>query len=277
MKQGTVRIIALLGLALLLGGIYWWLLPRPAPPASPPALPAQVTAKVDAPASAPVAPSIRFPLGAEPAASGAASAPVSALGGVADLLIETLGRPAVLQFLSLDAFAHRLVATVDNLPRTHAPARLWPVHPAAGRFATQAVGETLLIEAGNSKRYAGFVAWVDGLDAKRLAPLYRRIYPELQRAYENLGYPERYFNDRAIDVIDHLLESPTPEGPLEVKAPNVKGPIQPVRPWVMIEFADPAFEARSAGQKLLLRIGNDNANRLKAKLRELRAALTQPR
>ena len=57
----------------------------------------------------------------------------------------------------------------------------------------------------------------------------------------------------------------------------MKGPIQPVRPWVMVEFADEEVEERSSGQKLMLRIGKDNARRLKAKLVELRTALKQPR
>ena len=42
----------------------------------------------------------------------------------------------------------------------------------------------------------------------------------------------------------------------------------------MFEFADPELEALSAGQKILVRVGIDNERRLKAKLREIRAALT---
>jgi hypothetical protein len=38
----------------------------------------------------------------------------------------------------------------------------------------------------------------------------------------------------------------------------------------MYEFADPALEARSAGQKTLIRMGSANALRVKAKLREFR-------
>jgi hypothetical protein len=44
---------------------------------------------------------------------------------------------------------------------------------------------------------------------------------------------------------------------------------------VFYEFADPELEARSAGQKILMRIGNENAARVKAKLRELRGELTR--
>jgi hypothetical protein len=42
----------------------------------------------------------------------------------------------------------------------------------------------------------------------------------------------------------------------------------------MYIYADPALESRSAGQKLLMRMGPDNAKAVKAKLTELRAVIT---
>jgi hypothetical protein len=191
--------------------------------------------------------------------------------------VAALGRKAVLEFVNVDGFAQRVAATVDNLDRAHAPARLWPVHPTPGRLITLTSGDTLQIGAQNARRYAPFVDWVESLDVQQVGALYRRLYPQFQRAYEDLGYPGRYFNDRVVDVIDHLLSTPSADQPLAVRLPVVNGPIQPTRPWVMIEFADPVLEARSAGQKLLLRVGSDNARRIQAKLAALRAVLTQPR
>jgi len=43
---------------------------------------------------------------------------------------------------------------------------------------------------------------------------------------------------------------------------------------VLYEFADPELDARSAGQKLLLRMGAANAARVKSRLRELRRQIT---
>ena len=51
-------------------------------------------------------------------------------------------------------------------------------------------------------------------------------------------------------MIDHLLATP-----------EIEGPIRLVQPKVLYEFADPELEARSAGQKLLLRMGAANAAR----------------
>ena len=43
---------------------------------------------------------------------------------------------------------------------------------------------------------------------QQLASIYVRYYPLFQEAYEELGYPGRYFNDRVIEIIDHLLQTP---------------------------------------------------------------------
>ena len=87
-------------------------------------------------------------------------------------------------------------------------------------------------------------------------------YPLFQDAYENLGHPPQYFNDRLIEVIDHLLATP-----------DVKGQIALAQPGVLYKFADPKLESKSAGQKLLIRMGSENASAIKARLRELRSAL----
>ena len=65
--------------------------------------------------------------------------------------------------------------------------------------------------------------------------------------------------------------------PRSLYSPHPRLPREPVRlvqPKVMYQFADPELEARSAGQKLLMRMGNANAALVKDKLRALRAELT---
>ncbi len=124
---------------------------------------------------------------------------------------------------------------------------------------TAGEGDSPVLGAANFARYATWVELVDSLDADQAAALYRRLYPQFQAAYENLGNPDGYFNDRVIEVIDHLLS-----------APAAPATIALVRPNVLYEFADPALEEQSAGRKLLLRMGPGNAARVKAKLKEFR-------
>ncbi|HVF33823.1 MAG TPA: DUF3014 domain-containing protein, partial [Candidatus Saccharimonadia bacterium] len=71
-----------------------------------------------------------------------------------------------------------------------------------------------------------------------------------------------HFNDRLVEVIDHLLAAPPPAQPVEL-----------VRVRAYWQFRDPALEAMSAGHKLMVRIGPAQAERVKVKLRALREAV----
>jgi hypothetical protein len=103
----------------------------------------------------------------------------------------------------------------------------------------------------------------DAVPTDALVAVYARFYPLFQQQYEKLGYPGKYFNDRAVEVIDHLLATPAVQEPLLL-----------LQPRVLYVFADPKLESLSAGQKIILRMGRENREKLKSKLREIRQALT---
>ena len=167
-----------------------------------------------------------------------------------------------------DALIRRLVVSVDNLPGRQFPRSNYRVaRSIPGLLAVRREGEgdaqRLYLSADNYARYTPFVNVVERLDIDRLVAIYRHYYPLFQQAYENLGYPDSaYFNDRLVDVIDHLLDTP-----------DVAGPIRLLQPHVLYLYADPELEALSAGQKVLIRVGPVNAHKLKDKLRVLRNAL----
>ncbi|MBI1732693.1 MAG: DUF3014 domain-containing protein [Gammaproteobacteria bacterium] len=170
-----------------------------------------------------------------------------------------IGADAVAKFLAPEELIRRIVSTVDNLPREKLALRLWPVRPTAGKFAVLEQGGKTLIAPENPSRYQPFVAVMSAVDTRRAAGLYQHYYPLFQQAYRDLGYPSGYFNDRLVAVIDHLLA--TPEAP---------GAVELVRPAVYYKYADPKLEKLSAGQKILLRVGPDNAKLLRSKLAEFR-------
>ena len=262
MSKGLKTWLALLGAAAVAGLVlFWWQrepVTEPAP--SPPA------AVASAP-QPPPEPSVAHPIEPPPA-----QAPLQA-ADIGAALTELLGRKAVLSFFQLDDFPRRLVATVDNLGRSHAPPAVWPVNPTGGRFTVEERDGATFISADNSSRYTPFVLLAETVDIHRAVDLYVRMYPLLQSSYEELGFPKRYFNDRLIAVIDQLLTTPVREEPLKLELTDVKGPIPSERPWVRYQYADPNLESMSAGQKILLRVGPVNARRLKAKLAEIRDEL----
>ena len=265
MKKAVV--ITLGVLALLLGagaGWYWWQRQARAVPvavAPPPAIAPQAV-----PPSAPAAsePRIRHPIEApaDPTPAGPRD--------VATVLTDLVGKKAALSMLQLDDFPRRFVATVDNLGGARAPARLWPVVPAAGRFGVERRDDVESIAAGNADRYAAFLTFVDSVEPRRAASVYRTLYPEFQQAYEELGYPGRYFNDRLVEVIDLLLATPELAVAPRVHLPPINGPVRPERPWVLYEFDDPALDRLASGQKMLLRMGPAAERRMKARLLEFR-------
>ena len=218
----------------------------------------------------PAAPAVRHPL----AKSDGAGLPGldQADGFLRSRLQDLLGRKAVQSFLVSEGLIRKVVATVDNLGRDHAPSSMWPVVPTPGRFLVQPgkTGGTTVIGAPNNDRYTPFVTVATAVDAQRVVGLYRRIYPLLQQAYEDLGYPGKYFNDRVVDVIDDLLRTPEPTAPVAVKAVEIPGAEGEPKVGGLYMFEDATLEARPLGQKILLRMGKANAARVKAKLAEIR-------
>jgi hypothetical protein len=183
---------------------------------------------------------------------------------VKDSITGVLGAKPVEQFLVQENIVRHIVVTIDNLPRKKVAVDLRPVKPTPGETAISNQGDTTTLGAANYARYAPFIHLVETTDPKTIASVYFHLYPLFQQAYEDLGYPGRFFNDRLVEVIDHLLAAPEPQGPIDV-----------VQPKVFYQFADPKLEDLSAGQKLLIRMGPANERSLKAKLRDFRSELVQ--
>lgn len=266
MKLGSKIALTLVALGFAAAPAwFWWARPAPVIPAAtapPQPAPAQVAAAPPAASSG-----IQHPienLQADPAA-----APVDLPSAVTGLF----GREAVLALFQMNDLPHRVAATVDGLGREQASPRLWPLSPAAGRFTVERHGDGDAIGADNGQRYTPYVLLLEAVDLRQAVALYAAFYPQFQQAYEDLGYPGGYFNDRLVAVIDQLLLAPDPAAPIGVHLPTVNSPVQPTRPWVLYEFNDPALQALSAGQRLTLRTGPVNERRIKARLRELRRLL----
>jgi hypothetical protein len=257
-------------LALIGGGFLWWRHHQQAPaPAPAPVAPMPKPAPAPAPAPA-AAPGIQHPL--EPAPKQGLPALDESDAYVKNALTELLGKKGLLG-LVLDGFVRRVVSTVDNLSTEHAPSDRWPVNPTPGRFEAEPAGGGTVIAARNADRYTPFVRFAEGIDTRKAVALYVRLYPLLQQAYDDLGYGGKYFNDRVVEVIDHLLATPDPAGPIKVKLIEAKTPGGTAR--TLYQYEDSTLEARSSGQKILLRMGRENADKLKAKLVEVRRQITR--
>lgn len=181
---------------------------------------------------------------------------------VFDALAERLASGSVAGLLADQSVVRKIVVTVDNLPRDTVSMKIRAVEATPGRFIVAGDDDDLTLDADNYARYVNFLARLEATDPVATVDLYVGFYPLFQQAYEELGYPGRQFHTRVVEVIDHLLA-----------APDVEGPVRLERPHVLYRYADPELEARSAGQKVLMRMGDENSARAKAWLRRVRAEL----
>jgi hypothetical protein len=161
-------------------------------------------------------------------------------------------------------FVRNVVATLDNLPRRSLFAANMPVKPVPGPFQTTFAASGLAIADANAARYTAYVRVLELIDAAKLVALYERHYPLFEQAYRELGYPSGHFNDRLVEAIEVALATP-----------QVAPPLRVVQPKVYYEYVDRGLETLPSAQKLMLRMGPENAAMVKARLIEIHALLTR--
>jgi hypothetical protein len=252
---------------IIVGGItYWfWSQSRP-PPAPPPAAP--VAQAPPPPPMVPDAGEAKIQHSMERKARRPAKSNLPALddsdAAMRDGLTELFGAKRLAEFLLMEAVIRRIVATVDSLARESVASDSWPLRPVPGELQVYDAGGLMTLSPQNSTRYESRLRLAETVSVVKLVDLYAQYYPLFQRAYRELGYPKGYFNDRLIEVIDHMLATPESSEPIRLTMPGVR-----------YHFADPDLQGRSAGQKILLRMGPGQSARVKHVLRRLRDEITR--
>jgi len=176
-------------------------------------------------------------------------------------LVEIIGADPLAEYLVKSQTISRLVGTIDSLTSRQVPPQMNPIRSVDGKFVTVTEGETVTMSAHNFARYDGFVELMQNADTAALVAMYQHYSPLFQIAWEENG-GQGPFNDRLMDVIDHLLETP-----------DVPGPVYLNKYEAVYLFEDPELEAMTAGQKILVRMGSVNAERVKVKLTEIKNKL----
>jgi hypothetical protein len=245
-----------LGAGALGGGL--WYLHRSGTPTVPPKLPEVAT---PAPANGAVE---HYEVPAPPA--GEPAEPLPELDAsdayVLQALLGLAGLQGIEDLVVSEHLVQRIVASVDALTRTKIGEPTMALRPVPGPFTVAGPDQARVLDPANYRRYARYAEIAERIDAKATVALYVRLYPLFQQAYRQLGMPDASFNDRLVQAIDHLLQAPVAPQPVPLAQDNV-----------FYTYADPELEGRSAGQKAMMRMGPENADRIKAKLREIRAEI----
>lgn len=173
------------------------------------------------------------------------------------------GADPVTEYLVMDQIISRVVASIDSLTSRQVPVHINPIRPAGDKFMIETEGENLVLSEQNFARYSGYVTLLQNMDSGSLVTFYRSYYPLFQQAWEENGGVGS-FNDRLLEVIDDLQDTP-----------DVAGPVYLFKPEAVYLFEDPELEALTAGQKVLVRMGSENASVVKEKLAEFKQQLNQ--
>lgn len=275
MKKTNLLILLLIVLLGILGGIIYQQqrVPKQEPATVPPPTPAPTPIKqpiIHYPVPEPATPEPAAPKAtlSEPKASPPAKEetlpPIQdgdqAIEQVLPRLVSDRG---LFELLNADNFIQRFVAMIDNLPEKRLPRLYMPLKPPGGRFIVSGTADAPQTSSRNHKRYQRYVELLENMDPNLVLNIYMHFYPLFQHAYEQLGYKNAYFNDRLIFTLDHLLETPDPKEPILLNQPSV-----------LYTYADPLLENRSAGQKILIRIGPANRAKVLKILADYRRRLS---
>lgn len=259
------KIVPFLLLFLLFAGAAWYSLtrtpepvdelPPPQPAPASPSIAQQSPMKIDDNGVEPVFESEpATPLEPLPALSESDPEVTRALAGIA-------GDDTLMEYMITDQILSRVVASIDSLTSRQVPVHINPVRSVGDKFIVDKEGEKLVLSSQNYGRYEAYVSLLKDMDTDSMVVFYRRYYPLFQQAWEQNGGTGS-FNDRLLEVIDNLLETP-----------EVSGPVYLTKPEAVYLFEDPQLEALSAGQKILVRMGTANAAVVKEKLKEIKAKL----
>ena len=183
-------------------------------------------------------------------------------GRVQDL--ETGAR--LLSLIVPDDVIRKFVVFVDNIADSNLPQLEYPVRRPSQGMAVRELDENLFeMQTVSYQRYTPIVDGLVAVNPERALAIYRVMQPLFQEAYRELGYTNRDFDDTLLRAIDTVLNADTAEGPFQL-----------IKPKVMYIYADSDIERLSPVEKQLLRLGPQNAEKLKLSLRQYRELLTTP-
>ena len=268
LKNNRGLIWVLLGVAAVAGAFYYKTqISEVLPPSLPP--PTEVSPSVAL--APPSAAAVHYPVpSGNPLAVGGSPAPVSGKlpeldesdEALQNVLSDLMGKVAWGALFNPTGLVRKLVVSIDSATAEHPLSSETSVFvPLEKGFRAEKHGKFL--DPANYERYRPYVSLARNLNTQKLVSIYFHFYPLFQAAYKDIN-PKKYFNDRLVEVIDSLTD-----------APEVKDPIPLTLDSVRYKFADSELEARPIGQKILIRMGTENARVIKNQLRKIRALITQ--
>jgi hypothetical protein len=166
---------------------------------------------------------------------------------------------AVLRQLASAQTIRKFVVLVDGMSRGDIPDRDLPVTALQTEMTVNEQGENLfLLDPVSYNRFNLLVNTFAAIDSATIAEKLDEWDPLFESAYAELGYPDRTFDMALNQAIRNVLQARVPAGDILL-----------TRPSVHYHFADPALESLTDLEKLLIRMGPENAATVQRKVRDI--------
>lgn len=172
---------------------------------------------------------------------------------------------AILRHLAGSQIIRKFVVLIDGMSRGDIPSRDLPVIPPQTTLSVSEQGEEFYrLDPASYTRFNLLVDTLVSIDNEQAVERFQLMAPLFETAYAELGNPGRTFAMALQDAFDNVLAARVPEREILL-----------TRPSVNYHFADPGLENLSDLEKLLIRMGPDNAAKIQRKAREIRVLLTE--
>lgn len=173
--------------------------------------------------------------------------------------VEGFGLPS--EWTSQAGLVRKLAVLADGVGRGEWPRKPIDFMKPPGRFDVIEKDGRLYADPRNAARFDAAIDLLESIDPDSAARTLDLLGPLLDAALRELGATDDG-RTTMIESIDTILETPEVQGEYEL-----------VRPKVLYVYADPEIESRPPLEKQLLRLGPNNALRVKKYLGRLREGM----
>ncbi|AZG33930.1 DUF3014 domain-containing protein [Shewanella psychromarinicola] len=154
--------------------------------------------------------------------------------------------------------ARQFVVFVDNLAQGNMVRKASPLKGPDTKFTVSEITNKIYLNPDSYHRYDLYANFIEELSDKDLISTYNELKPLFAEAFTELGYSNIDFDTRMQQVFSMVADTPIIEDPIELSSISVN-----------YKYVDPNLEALPNAQKLLIRMGPENARKIKAAVKKL--------
>lgn len=180
-------------------------------------------------------------------------------------IVEFVPEKSIADLVIQQDMISNFVVFIDNASRGELVTQFSPLSAPKDKFAANQDGDDLLtyqLDTNNFGRYDQYADLLVSLSTEKSVAIYKELTPAIDEAHMELGYEAGTFDRKLKRAMDFLIDAPVLTDDVKLVAPSA-----------MYQFADAELESLLAIQKLLLRMGPDNQQKIRTKLIALREAL----